>query len=188
MLVLVAPPLGFVVSLDEAKAHLRVEGTDEDDAITALLGAAIGSLDGPDGTLGRALSPQTLELRLAGFGEGPVRLPLPPCLSVTSVKVTGSDGAEATVDPAVYRLVPGGSAFTACVELAYGRSWPAVRSGADAVRIRYQAGYGAGELPPPIRTAILMRVAHLYENRGGNNQGGEPPAIEALLGPFRVAA
>lgn len=188
MLVLVTPPENLVVTLDEAKAHLRVEETAEDAAITALLGAAIGSLDGPDGTLGRALSPQTLELRLAGFGDGSVRLPLPPCLSLTSIKVTATDGTDATVDPAIYRLVNAGAALVSSVELAYGKSWPAVRPGSDAVRIRYQAGYGSGALPAPIRTAILMRTAHLFENRGSNNQGGEPPAIEALLAPYRVAS
>lgn len=186
MLVRITPPTVPVVTLSQAKEALRLDGDDENALVESLIAAAVGSLDGPDGTLGRALAPQTLDLRLQGFGCGSIRLPLPPCASVVSIKVTGTDGAEATVDPTIYRVLNAGTGLVASIELAHGKSWPSIRAGSDAVRIRYEAGYAEGAVPGPIARAVLIRVAHLYENRGGSNQGGEPPAVEALLTPFRV--
>lgn len=77
---LVAGPSLPVVSLDEAKAHLRVSHDDEDDLIRGLIAAATAYLDGLDGVLGRALSPQTWR---AVYREGSATdcLPIGPVIS-----------------------------------------------------------------------------------------------------------
>ena len=53
LLTRISAPAALPVSLEELKAHLRVEHAEEDAALTRLLGAATSALDGPTGQLGR---------------------------------------------------------------------------------------------------------------------------------------
>ena len=57
--VLVTPPAETPVSRTEAKAHLRVDGTGDDDLIDGLIDAAVAHLDGYTGILGRCMVTQT---------------------------------------------------------------------------------------------------------------------------------
>lgn len=91
---LVAPPVDSVVSLGEAKAHLRVSHDDEDAEIAAMIDAATAYLDGLEGVLGRALGPQTWRAVFAA-GSCTDRLPIGPVIS-RQADVT-LDG-ETTVD------------------------------------------------------------------------------------------
>ena len=65
MRVFVVTPPEPVVSIDEAKDHLRVDGDGEDALIEGLVAAATGHIDGPNGWLGRAIGPAD--------ARGPVR-------------------------------------------------------------------------------------------------------------------
>ena len=86
-IVLTAPPSAPVVTLAEAKAHLRVDSSDEDMLIQGLIDAAVQHLDGLDGVLGRALSPQSYE---ATFDVAPAyRLPIGPLVSAATVELDG---------------------------------------------------------------------------------------------------
>lgn len=77
---LLVPPGDAVVTLGEAKDHLRVLHDDEDALIASLIETATAYLDGLDGVLGRALGPQTWR---AVFSEGSCtdRLPIGPIVS-----------------------------------------------------------------------------------------------------------
>lgn len=55
----VTPPTTGIVSLDDAKVHLRVDHDHEDALIQAYLDAATSWVDGFDGVLGRCVMEQT---------------------------------------------------------------------------------------------------------------------------------
>ena len=146
------------VSLEQAKAHLRVDTTDQDDLIEALITAARQRIE--DET-GRALITQTLEIAMDYFVEPPdlrfvtlpyitpakaIALPRPPLQSLKRISYYDGDGNEVMLhdevgSPTVIsdlvvdtysqpgRLVP-----------ASGGSWPATQDRANAVVIRYVAG------------------------------------------------
>ncbi|WP_256467859.1 head-tail connector protein [Bradyrhizobium sp. 18] len=189
--VVITPPAYALVSLEEAKAHLRVDFDDDDDYIESLVETVTNTLDGPGGWLGRALITQTLEWRGDEFGTCDIRLPYPPIASIVSVKYDDDDGAEQTVSSGDYRLV--GQPSLPRIALAYGSSWPSTRSQSESVRIRYTAGYGTAvdSVPAPIRQAVLLMIAELYENRElttDRSRAELPFSAMALLSTYRVFA
>src|SRR5690606_35307910 len=77
--VLITAPTAAVVTMGEAKRHLRVDHDDDDALIGGMIAGVVEHLDpAGKGWLGRALQPQTWELRLDAFPCGPITLPYPP--------------------------------------------------------------------------------------------------------------
>jgi uncharacterized phiE125 gp8 family phage protein len=181
MSVVVVTPPSPAIDLDTVKAHLRVDFSDDDTLIQAYVDAAVSHIDGPRGSLGRAIWTQTLELRQNVFGTE-VRLPYGPVQSVTSIKYVDSDGAEQTLAEGQYILTNDG-----VVALAHNASWPTLRGDAEGVRVRYVAGFPT--VPQSVISAVLMMVAHWYSNRDavviGQTAQEMPMGAQALLAQFR---
>lgn len=179
----VSPPTLALVTAAEARDHCRVGHSDDDTYLAALVAAVTSHLDGPDGWLGRALAPQTLEVAAPSWREPAVMdLPCPPVASVASVTYVAADRQVRTLDPAHYVLVG--------ATLAWRRDHPhpALDERADAVRVRYEAGWAAGALPASIKHAMLLWVSHLYENRSAVEAEALreiPLGAHALLSPHR---
>lgn len=197
MRVLVVTPPASAVTLDEAKLHLRVTSTAEDTLITSYIAAACQHIDGPDGWLGRALAPQTLELQCPLPCE-PVRLPYSPLISLTSVKYLDAAGAEQTADLEDFYLY--GSEGNVLTPASGTPVWSGGSRREDALRVRYTAGYVADPaadplvpaLPAPIKAAILLMVSDLYNARETFVEGRTVYAVpmsltvERLLAPYRI--
>jgi uncharacterized phiE125 gp8 family phage protein len=196
--VLVTAPTLPVVTLEEAKRHLRVDHDDDDALISGMIAAATNHLDpAGNGWLGRALRPQTWEMRLDNFPCGPIQLPYPPLISVESVKYDDSDGVERTATFGTdYRVFQGGD-WKSRLEPVYGGSWPWARCDHETVRVRYTAGYAPADgdtpdaLPATIKAAILLMVGDLYAFRetvatGGPAKVPVSTTVDALLSPLRV--
>lgn len=166
-LILETAPDGDVVSLDEMKEQIRVDiGDAEDDLIATYVAAATQKLDGRDGLLGRCLLTQTWKLLLDRFPPE-ITLPLPPCQSVASITYVDSAGVTQTLAPENYQVAGIGSPDGARIVRAYGKTWPTPRHMLEAITVTFTAGYGdeAETVPEPIRTAIKMHAAFLYDNR-----------------------
>ncbi len=162
-LVLVTAPGVEPVSLAEAKSHLRVDTTDDDALITALITAAREQVENDTR---RALVTQTWDYVLDAFPSGSeIVLPLPPLQSVTSITYRDKDGNSSTFDASNYVVDTAG--MFGRVVLKSGVTWPSVTLyPAGAVTVRFVAGYGdAGAVPQSLKQAILLLVGHLYENR-----------------------
>lgn len=181
------PPSVALVSLTEAKAHLRVNSSEEDALIAGLAAAAMSYLDGPSGRLGRALLQQTWVQDFEGF-SGRLRLPVGDLMEVSSVTYYDASNVQQTLDASVW------TAFTDArgpfVTLGIGQSWPAVYSRRDAVRVTWTAGFGATavSVPPAIRHAALVLIGQWYANRSASGDGAQatelPFAVEASIAPF----
>lgn len=197
--IVITPPSTPWVTWEEADAHLGLLGDDDQQLyVEGLIDAACASIDGPGGWLGRALGPQVLEARFGCFTADPLRLPYPPVIDIVSVKYLDSDGAEQTLDAAEYELMG--------AELlpAWDKSWPSIASRAEAVRVRYRAGYAADPgaeplpdplvpaVPAPIKAAVLQMVGDMFNFRETVVTGTIATAIphsavvDALLAPYRV--
>jgi uncharacterized phiE125 gp8 family phage protein len=180
-------PATAPVSLSEAKLHLRVDGTDEDTLITALIEAAVSHLDAT-GVLGRAMITQSWA-QWVSQAPGWVRLQVGPFQSLTSVEYYDSDNALQTATLSDFETRLDGDFVI--VKPKSGYTWPAAYTRQDAIKITYVAGYGdaATDVPQSIRQAILLLVGHWYENREAVTDGSPkelPMAVNALIGVERV--
>jgi uncharacterized phiE125 gp8 family phage protein len=158
---LVTPPTALAVSLDEAKAHLRVESLSDNALITAMIEAATAGL----GYLNRTICPADWALDLSEFSDE-ILLPRPPLVSVASITYRDDADTEQTVSASVYTVVKD-SLGVGIVRLAWGQSWPGARSGGEPITISFSAGYA--QVPPAIKAAILLRVGRLYELRDASS-------------------
>lgn len=200
-----------LVSLASARDQCRADASAGDDAyMTDLIASATARLDGADGILGRALLTQTWEMRLdrfsplpapafivasnvlagvAGNATGRIRIPLPPLVSITSVKYVDVDGTTVqTLDPSLYQVVKQGTR-AAFIEPAFGKSWPAHALISDAVRIVFVAGYGDGAaIPAPLKHAARILIKHWYDVRepivSGAAIANVPESVDALIAPY----
>ena len=185
---LITGPAVEPISLAEAKAHLRVDGSDDD----ALIGLLIQSArQAAEHEAGRVLVSQTWELVLDAFPAAELELRTAGVLSIASVKYIDTAGAEQTLAGAAYVL--DAEAAPAYLLPAAGYSWPATADTANAVRVRYVAGFGAAaaDVPASIRHWMLLHIGTAYAQRESVAAG--VPVAElpgryhaALLDPWRV--
>lgn len=174
------PPSVEPVTLAEAKAHLRVDASDDDAYILGLITTA---REWCEEYLDRTLVSTQWVMRLDKFpddGTMDVELPRPPVVSsgtatAVSVTYTAENGGTQSWSSASYRVdrasTPG------VVRTLYGQTWPPHLQDDNAVTVTWWGGYGpsGSSVPAAIRHAILMLVGHWYENRQATVATGAVP-------------
>jgi uncharacterized phiE125 gp8 family phage protein len=177
------PPAKEPITLDEAKAHLRILTSDDDEYITALIETA---REYCEEYTGRALITQTIEAFVDEAPPAAITLPKPPLQTVASVVFTAEDGTETTAPATDYHVDANG--FYGVITLKSGKSWPSpTLLPSSGIKITYDAGYGDDEtdVPRRIRQAMLLLIGHWYEHREEisiQNQAFQiPVAAKALL-------
>lgn len=187
----VTAPAVEPVTLAEAKAHLRVDDTNSDTEITAMIRSA---REWVETYIDRSLVHTQWR---ASYDEFPweFELPRPPMASsgtTTAVTVTYTleTGSTATLDATTYRVdrddTPG------VIRTVYSGTWPGHLADQNAVTVTWWGGYGSDgtSVPQAIRSAMLMLIAHLYENRVATVSTGAVPqdlpfGVTALLDTVR---
>lgn len=186
-LVMTSPPAAEPVTIADVKAHLRIDGSDEDILLASLL---LTSRLHIETALSLALITQSWTFRLDRWpGERCLELPLAPLRAVAEVRVRDAAGT-ATVVPAESYLVDLASRPARLV-------WnnvapPEPQTPASGIEIDLLAGFGGGadSVPAPLKHAILLLAAHWYEHRDPNEIGSTgariPDAVSSLINPFRT--
>lgn len=179
------------VTLSEAKAHMRVDTSDDDTYIGTLITAARQWVEE---YLDRSLVNTQWTMRLDSFPYE-IELPRPPIASsgtVTAVTLTYTlaDESTATLSATEYRVdrnsTPG------VVRQLRSGSWPANLDDYNAVTVTWWGGYGStgASVPAVIRHAMLMLCSHWYETRGATLSTGAVPqdvpfGVRSLLDSVR---
>ncbi len=148
---LVAPAV-TPLSLTEVKAHLRVDGTDQDGVIQMYLDAATDYVDGEWGFLGRALVTQTWRLTIDTFPCAEIKIPLPPLQSISSVGYFDSAGDFQTLVEDTDYFVDDQSEPGWITPMS---TWPTTLDAINSVRIEFVAGYDPSTDSPPDLTANI---------------------------------
>lgn len=185
-LALKTPPAKEPVKLEDVKQHCRIDITDDNNLVAALLLAARNTAEE---YTRRAFITQVWELYLDELpDEDYISLPKPKLQSVELFQYQNPAGTWVTWDPANY-IVDVNSTKGRIIAV---NGWPSTVVKANGFRITFTSGYGldGSTVPEPINQAIKMTVSHLYENRGGFVQGVSAnqmlDAVQALLDPYRV--
>lgn len=219
---IITPPTDEQISLVQAREHLLIyfdgdsPGDYPDDAWLSGVGIP-AARQYCEEWLKRAIAPQVIELALDAFpgarlngGRGAtaldyatynypsadsvIELPMAPVTALTTVKYLDGDGVERTMDAAGYTF----DDYSAPprVVLAANTAWPTTKVAANAVKVRYTAGYDlpadspqTNPLPHPIRAAMLLVLSDLFEHRGMTmeRQAYELPlGVCSLLRPYQL--
>jgi len=187
-LVLTSAPAVEPVSLDDAKAHLRIDG-DGEDAIVATLVTV--SRTHVERSLGRALITQGWQLVLDGWPVSPwLALPIMPVQAVGAITTYASDDAPTVFASDHYTL--DAHSQPARLVLRGAQSWPVPGRRANGIEITLTAGYGdaAEDVPAPLRQALLLLIAHWYERREpvvlDAAAADVPATVAGLIAPYRT--
>ena len=193
MLNLVSGPSIEPVSLDEAKAWLRVTHDDENSLIEDLIAAARARVEHATGL---ALITQQFEEildgwpshRLSGFGRA-FALARGPVQNVETVSILNRDGGVTLWDSNEYRFEPGVSGRLVAV---YPHTLPRPEVPVAGVELSFTAGYGGsvGDVPEPLREAVLNLVGDAYGNvepaeSAGRGREGLSERVYSLIAPYR---
>lgn len=193
-LVRATEPAAYPVTLTEAKAHLRIDTTDDDTLITNLIATAtrwaedycdrtfcgtqwqmrIDSFYGAIGSpvqFGLKADGNNIEGRQGTVPNLDIELPRPPMIqsgtaTAVTITYTPSAGAStATLDATTYRVDR--QATPGAARPLYGQTWPSHLVDQNSVTVTWWAGYSADgtSVPAPVKSAILMLVSHLWSNR-----------------------
>lgn len=180
----VTQPASEPITLSEAKTHLAVDDSTHDTTITAAITAARIWVEK---YLQSALIEQTIEIALDQF-PSEIELPIGPAMAVTSVKYIDVDGNEQTIASTNYGLDDYSPRHWIIRAADY--DWPDTYDMANAVKIRYTAGFGsaAADVPEPIKQAIKLIVGDMHEHREETITGvsiSRLSWVESLLMPYR---
>lgn len=152
------------VTLSEAKAHCRVDTSDDDTYISTLITAARQWVEQ---YLDRSLVHQQYVMRLDSFPYE-IELPRPPMATAgttTAVAVTYTLGDESTATLSATQYRVDRNSTPGVVRQLRSGTWPGNLDDQNAVTVTWWAGYGASgtSVPAAIRHAILMLVGHWYD-------------------------
>lgn len=168
------PPADEPVTKAEAKTHCKVDGSDSDAEMEAMIAAARVFVEDYCGT---KLGSQTVVLRCSSFCDF-IDLPIAPIASITSIKYLDPEGVEQTLASSVYEGVLIGLEPT--IRLKINQSWPSIRTATDAIRVTVSAGYA--EVPAPIKHAMLLMIGNWFDSR---TVGELTEGPKALLSNYR---
>ena len=187
---LTTAPTVAPVTAAEVTDHLQLDDANSDDYITNFVIPAARAY--AETFTRRAFLSQTYTLTLLSFPCGPIILPRPPLISVTSVAYIDTAGDSQTWAASKYTVTTpsGDHALHGSIEPVYGEVYPSTRGVADAVTVTFVAGFGttASDVPTGLKQANLMLCADLYTARESAATGTIVSAhrvtAEALLSPY----
>ena len=178
-----------VVTVAEVKAQGRISIDDDDVYIEGLIEVATQYAET---YTSRSLINKTYDMKLDRF-PWVIEPNLAPLVSVTTLSYLDENGDSQTlVEGTDFDVDIASEPGRICPD--YGSTWPGTRPVANAVTIRYVAGYGtaASSTPAAIRHAVKGYALHLYEFREpvvviiGGSPIKVPLWIDSLLTPWRL--
>lgn len=190
--VLVTAPAIQPVTLDEAKAQLRLEldNAEQDGAVAGFIAAGTAFVES---YTGRALITRTyrgfldhwpVDPRLstavpyapalglpwpgngfAAYQRRAVELPRPPLQSIDYIKTYDDADVATIMDPASYFVDPNSTVGRAV--LRTNATWPIPGRAANGIELQWVAGFGdtADLVPDDFKHAILLMASHFNEHR-----------------------
>lgn len=178
--ILISPPAIEPVSLAETRLWLRVDDASQDQLITSLITGARQTVEKLTRTV---MITQGWRLIADDWPPGwIVDIPIAPLRMLDAIRIYDAQNVAQTLPAG------GWSQHTGVLSsrILFAQSPPQPEREIAGIEIDLTAGYGdaPGDVPQPLRQAMLMLVAQAYENRGdANSTAGE--TVEHLIAPYR---
>jgi len=179
------------ITTAEAKAHLRVDFSDEDTYIDTLISSARGICES---YCNRVFITQTWRQNEDYFSN-PIKMQVNPIISLTSLKYYDADESQQTITDLPANFQKDFNSDVGKIYEGLTNAFPTIGDTVNPIEIITVCGYGAASaVPMEIKHAIKLMVSHLYENRDSVNvpiasmatQIPLPKAVRDLLAPFRI--
>ena len=182
-LILTAPPVAEPITLAEAKAHLRVPHVDDDAYISTLIIAARRLVEQRSGL---RLITQSWSLFIDCWPNYPgLSLGLSPVSSLDDIITYGDTDTPSVYDAAHYYLDAASKPCRAV--LRAGRLPPRGSRPINGIEIRFKSGFGptGASVPQDLRQAVLLTIAHWFQNRGDGEAGPPPLSAMEIIDSYR---
>ena len=182
--------IATIITLAEAKIHLRVGDSGDDAYITSLIFAAQNAINN---YCNINLMSRTIIQNCDNWEDTKILLISPPAnsghVSLTSVKYYNTANSLTTDTLGNYILDNG--ATPPRLELKQDKTYPTTYERNGAIRITYLCGLSAANrIPVALKQAALIFVGQFYENRQidivGRTVGTIPTAAKFLMEPYRI--
>ena len=182
----ITPPAAEPLTLEEAKQHLRISGSDDDIILLSMIKQA---REFCEDFQNRKYITQGLELVLDSFPEynyisfknsSPVQ-------SVESIKYYDINGQEFTFDSGNY--IVDTDSFVNKIVLGYCKLWPTISlQTVNAVRVRFTAGFGDNgkSVPETVKWTMILHMRLLYDDYKADERRKIQEARNSLLSMNRV--
>ena len=175
----IQPPATTPVSLAQAKTHLRVDTSVEDDYVSDLISTATIFVEQ---TISRKLITQTWRQYVEKLGsERTIALEIRPPQSIVEITAYDEAGTPTVLNVQDYSLNQYTSPPTVTLNIT---------TSTCMVELDVAAGFGdtGADVPGTLLRAILVLVGHWYEFRGAIDVSEQPASIPAgfqsLLAPY----
>ena len=176
-------PGAAILSIADAKTHLRVTHSDDDGYIDNLVSAATTYIET---VTGKQLINATYTYKLSGFPyDRELVLPVAPLQSVSSVQYEDSNGSTQTLSSSNYDV--DADSEEPRIVLVPTEYWPTTEANRHhAVTVTFIAGYGsaASDIPEDAVHACRLLVTHWYENREAVVDGRKPETLPFGVDPL----
>ena len=170
----------------QAKAHLKVDVSDDDTIIDNLVLAATQSCE----IFTNQYFIDTVVAQYSDTWSDIYQLYKSPVDSITHIKYYDSDDSLQTLSSSNYIL--GHYSKPARIGVAVGGTLPNLSDRINAVEVKYTVGYGtaSSDVPEGIRQAVLLTIGNWYQNREsvitGRTATELPLSSQYLLEQYKV--
>jgi uncharacterized phiE125 gp8 family phage protein len=178
---IVSVTAGEIVTLDELKSFMGLEGTTVDD--TLLTAMEVSARDKCESFLRRPLLPQTSRVWWDTGIYGTISLPFGKLTSVSNITVYAEDGTPTVTDPSLYivDLVNDQGGRVSLTQSQYGQRQ------VNNVAIEFVTGYAdVASIPQIIKDGIKSCVSYWYENREMYGSGALTNGTRNKWNPHRI--
>lgn len=198
-LVQTSAPAVEPVSVDQARAWLRVDGTAEDPTIIMLISAARRFIErrtnralitsGWTFTLDRFPLPQWAADRTYCMPPA-IQLPRGPVKAVNAVKYVDTAGVQQTMTAGTDYTVDL-TREPVRIAPAWSKAWPTARNQQAAISVEFTAGYDTpADVPEDLTLALRLLIGHWFEHRENVTVGAISStlafAFDELVEPYRL--
>ena len=170
----------------QAKAHLKVDVSDDDTIIDNIVLAATQSCE----IFTNQYFIDTVVTQYSDTWNDFYTLYKSPVASITHVKYYDSNDSQQTLASSNYIL--GHYSKPARIGVAVGGTLPNLSDRINAVEVKYTVGYGtaSSDVPEGIRQAVLLTIGNFYQNREsvitGRTATELPLSSQYLLEQYKI--